>query len=49
MFDKGGWDMGWGIILGKDDLSDPSPINLPPGQHAGWTKRLQPGVFLYAF
>ena len=49
MFNRGGWDMGWGVIVGKRDLVDPSPINLPYGQHGGWTKQLQPGVYLYAF
>jgi hypothetical protein len=49
MFNQGGWDMGWGVIVGKSDLVDPSPINLPYGQHRGWTKELQPGVYLYAF
>jgi hypothetical protein len=49
MFDSGGWDMGWGIILGKSDLVDPSPVNMPYGQHRGWIKRLQAGVYLYAF
>jgi hypothetical protein len=49
MFNQGGWDMGWGIILGKNDLPDPSPVNMPYGQHRGWTKRLQAGVYLYAF
>ena len=49
MFDKGGWDYGWGVIVGKTDLVNPSPINLPYGGHGGWTKELQPGVFLYAF
>jgi len=49
MFDRGGLDMGWGIIVGRSDLIDPSPVNMPYGQHRGWTKRLYPGVYLYAF
>jgi hypothetical protein len=49
MFDDGGWDMGWGVIVGKTDLANPSPVNAPPGQQRGWTKRLAPGAYLYAF
>ncbi len=49
MFDDGGWDMGWGIIVGKRDMTDPSPVNMPRGEHVGWTKQLQPGVYLYAY
>ncbi len=49
MFDDGGWDMGWGVMVGKRDLVNPSPIYFADGRHVGWTKQLQPGVYLYAF
>jgi hypothetical protein len=47
MFGNGGWDMGWGVIIGKRDLHAPSPVNVPAGRHVGWLKQLQPGVYLY--
>ena len=49
MFDDGGWDMGWGLIVGKADLCNPSPVNAGPGEQRGWTKQVAPGVYLYAF
>jgi hypothetical protein len=46
MFARGGWDNGWGIIVGKSDMADPSPVH---GPYGGWTKKLRPGVYLFAF
>ena len=44
----GGWDMGWGYIIGRTDLSDPSPVAAgSPGSH--WVKKLKPGIFIFAF
>jgi hypothetical protein len=47
-FDNGGWDMGWGVIVGRTDLTTAYPRGINGG-NGYWTKQLQPGVFLYAF
>jgi len=49
VFDDGGWDMGWGIVVGKPDLDNGSPMNTTDPKKRGWTKRLKPGLFIYAF
>ncbi len=50
MFDDGGWDVGWGVIVGKRDLVNPCPlVSVPSAAHVGWIKQLQPGVYLYAY
>jgi hypothetical protein len=48
-FDNGGWDMGWGVIVGRTDLKDPWPVANPTNGRQGWVEELQPGVFLYSF
>jgi hypothetical protein len=40
--------MGWGVILGRTDLTTAYPRGINGG-NGYWTKQLQPGVFLYAF
>jgi hypothetical protein len=43
----GGWDMGWGLLVGKTDLTDPLQMGGSPGWH--WVKMIKPGVYIYAF
>ena len=41
--------MGWGVMVGKTDLTDPVPIGgIPGSRYRGWRKELRPGVWLYA-
>ena len=43
MFEDGGWDRGWGVMIGKTNLPNPT-LGVPI-----WTKQLQPGVYLFSF
>jgi hypothetical protein len=47
-FDNGGWDMGWGVIVGRSDLKIVYPRGINGGNNY-WTRQIQPGVLLYAF